>query len=64
MKLKDLKKSEWFTLKPVTEAKENQVYIKGEYNRTERKYLCGKFCDISASRLLSGDREVYTEFTF
>lgn len=64
MKLKDLKIGEYFTLKPIEEPTESQVYIRGEYDRTERKYDCGKFSDISFSRLLKGDREVYTEFTF
>lgn len=64
MKLKDLKIGEYFTLKPYSEPKENQVYIRGEYDRTERKYDCGKFSDISYSRYLKGDTEVYTEFTF
>lgn len=64
MKLKDLKRGEWFTLKPIAEPKESQVYIKDEYDRSEKKYLCGKFSDISASRLLKPDTEVYTDFTF
>lgn len=64
MKLKDLKKGEFFTLKPIEEPKESQVYIKGEYDRSEKKYDCGKFSDISYSRLIKGDKEVYTEFTF
>lgn len=64
MKLKDLKIGEYFTLKPYSEPTEKQVYIRGEYDRTERKYECGKFCDISYSRYLKGDTEVYTDFTF
>ena len=64
MKLKDLKIGEYFTLKPYSKPTEKQVYIRGEYDRTERKYECGKFCDISYSRYLKGDTEVYTEFTF
>lgn len=64
MKLKDLKQGDWFTLKPIEEPTESQVYIRGEYDRTERKYVCGKFSDISFSRSLKGDTTVYTEFTF
>ena len=64
MKLKDLKKGEYFTLKPIEEPKENQVYIRGEYDRTEKKYECGKFSDISYTRYINGDREVYIDFTF
>lgn len=64
MKLKDLKKGEYFTLKPIEEPKENQVYIRGEYDRTEKKFECGKFSDISYTRYIDGNREVYTNFTF
>ena len=64
MKLKDLKRGEYFTLKPIAEPKESQVYIKDEYDRSEKKYLCGKFSDISASRLLKPDTTGYTDFTF
>ena len=62
--VKDLKPGEWFTLKPIEEPKESQVYIRGEYDRSERKYECGKFSDISYSRYLKGNTPVYTDFTF
>lgn len=64
MKIKELKQGEWFTLKPIEDPKESQVYIRGAYDRSEKKYECGKFSDISYSRLLKGDTEVYTVFTF
>ena len=64
MKIKDLKKGEFFTLKPLENPKENQVYIRGEYDRSCKKYDCGKFSDISYSRFFDGNKEVYTEFTF
>ena len=64
MTLKQLKKGEWFTLKPIAEPKESQVFIRGDYDRTAKKYECGKFSDISYSRLLKGDTEVYTDFVF
>lgn len=66
MKLKDLKRGEYFTLKSFNggEPSENQVYIRGEYDRAMRKYECGKYSDISYSRYISGEKEVYTDFTF
>lgn len=64
MLIKDLKIGEYFTLKPIENPKENQVYIRGEYDRTEKKYECGRFDDISYTRYLSGKTEVYTDFTF
>ena len=64
MTVKQLKKGEWFTLKPISEPKESQVFVRGDYDRTEKKYVCGKFSDISYSRLLKGDTEVYMDFVF
>lgn len=64
MKVKELKKGEYFTLKPIEEPKESQVYIRGKYDRICKKYECGKFSDISYSRLLNGETEVYTDFIF
>ena len=64
MTIKDLKVGEFFTIKPIAEPKESQVYIRGEYDRSLRKYSCGKFDDISVCRNFPGEREVYTEFIF
>lgn len=64
MKLKELKRGEYFTLKPLQNPKESQVYIRGEYSRSDRGYLCPKFDDISIARILKGDREIFTDFIF
>lgn len=64
MKLKDLKIGEYFILKPIENPTEKQVFIRGEYDRTEKKFECGRFDDISYTRYLSGKTEVYTDFTF
>ena len=64
IKLKNVKRGEYFTLKPVDHPKENQVYIRGEYDRYEGKYECIKFSDMCSTRFLKGDREVYTDFIF
>ena len=64
MQLKDLKKGDWFTLKPIEYPKESQVYIKGDYDRTDKKYECSKFSDVCYSRMLKGTTTVYTDFIF
>ena len=63
-KLKDLKPGKWFTLKPIPEPHETQVYIRREYDRTERKYWCEKWWNVVDGRYFSGDREVYVDFIF
>lgn len=64
MRIKDLKIGEYFIIKPLENPTENQVYIRGEYDRSAKRYDCGKFSDISYSRMFDGNKEVYTEFTF
>lgn len=62
--LKDLKKGQWFTIKPLEEPKESQVFIREDYDRELKKYMCGKFDDISAYRYFKGDKIVYIDFFF
>ena len=64
MTVKELKKGDYFTLKPIEEPKESQVYVRGEYDRSEKKYSCYKFSDVNAERFYKGDKEVYTDFIF
>lgn len=64
MTVKELKKGEYFTLKNIEYPKVSQVYIKDDYDRTEKGYLCYKFSEISNSRILKSDTKVYTDFIF
>lgn len=66
MKLKELKRGEYFTRKAMNEkeAKLSQVYIKEDYDRSTKKYWCQKWDDISKGMELKGDTEVYTDFIF
>ena len=65
IKLKDVKKGDFFTLKPIEEPSNNQVYIKGEYDRSEKKYLCNKWSDyLGSGRYFKGNKIVYVDFTF
>ncbi len=64
MTMKELKKGEFFTLKPIAEPNEDQVYVKGAYDRSDKKYECGLFGDISEAKYLKGGTKVYTDFVF
>jgi len=64
MTIRDLKKGDYFTKKPTYNPKEQQVFIRGDYDRTTQRYECYRFDDINNTCFLKGDREVYTEFTF
>ena len=62
--VRELTPGEWFTLKPVAHPKESQVFIREEYDRSEKKYWCQRFSDSGDGKLLKGDRKVYTDFIF
>lgn len=65
VKLKDLKKGEYFTRKPVEYPTEKQVLIKEDYCRDVRKYLVVHWNDcLSGGMLMKGDTIVYTDFIF
>lgn len=66
MKLKDLKKGEYFTRKPLgeQEAKPSQVYIRGEYDRSLKRFACQKWDNISVEIYLKGTTEVFQDFIF
>lgn len=64
MTVKELKKGEYFTKKNIECPKDNQVWIRDEYDRTEKKYLCYNFSDVNRWTYLKGTATIYTEFTF
>jgi len=64
MTLKELKKGELFTLKPVEHPRESQIYVKSDYDPAERKFWATRWSDIGDGKYIAGNREVYTEFEF
>ena len=44
IKLKDLKQGEWFTRKPIEKPTEKQVFIRRDYIRQDKKYICKSSC--------------------
>ena len=62
--LKSLKKGEYFTLKPIEEPKENDVFVKGDYVKEDKKFSCTKFSDTNSEKFFPGTKQVYVDFTF
>ena len=62
--LRQLNKGEYFTKKEIAYPKESQVWIKGDYDRSSKKYECYRFSDINYIQYISGDKVVYTDFIF
>lgn len=64
MKIKELKKGEYFTRKNIEYPTEKQVFIKGDYDRQLKKYSCINFSDISKEIFLKPDTEIFVDFIF
>ena len=62
--LKSLKKGEYFTLKDIPEPKESQVWVKDDYDRIDKEWICYKFSDVNQSKGFKGTKMVYTDFIF
>lgn len=62
--IRDLKKGDFFTRKQIENPKENQVWVRGEYDRSAKAYACTRFSDISDEIFLKPNKEVYIEFVF
>lgn len=63
-KVKDLKKGDYFTVSPIEEPKESQVWVLDSYDRTDHTYTAYRFSDINSWRTFKGDKPVCTGFTF
>ena len=64
MKIKDMKKGSFFTKKQIECPVDRQVWIRGDYDRSEKKYECVRFDDANAFCYISGEKEVFTDFIF
>ena len=64
--LKYLKKGDYFTKKDYGfgEVSETKVWVRGDYDRSTKKYECFKFDDVCKTQMISGTKEVYIDFTF
>lgn len=62
--IKQLRKGDFFTLKPYGEVKECNVWIRGDYDRSSKTYECYKFSDVNHIHFFKPNRFVYTDFIF
>lgn len=61
VELKTLKNGDFFKLNN----KENAtIYVKGEYDRSSKKYSCYKYYDVNDERFFNGSKKVFVEFEF
>lgn len=62
--LKDVKNGQFFTRKLIDAPKESQVWVRGPYDRSQKKYECTNWADTSRTIYLKGSTDVYTDFIF
>lgn len=62
--VKDLKKGQFFTKKAIDYPRENQVWIRGSYDRTEKKYECCRYDDVNTVCYMQPSKIIYTDFIF
>lgn len=58
-RVRDIKQGEYFKL-----SQNGRVYVRGYYERSEKKYECYLFDDVNHETFLRGDREVLVGFDF
>jgi hypothetical protein len=62
--LKSLKKGDFFTKKSIDSPSDSQVWIRGEYDRSSKKFSCTRASDFCDEQFISGSKLVYTDFTY
>lgn len=58
-KLSDVKKGEFFRL-----TENGPVWVRDEYDRSERKYLVYMFSNVNHWNYFKGERKVFVDFEF
>lgn len=64
MILKDIKKGDYFTVRPIDTPRESQVWVKGGYVHSIKAYSCHRFDDVNIETFLSPTKTVFVDFTF
>ena len=64
MTIKDLKRGDFFTKKPIEYPTESQVWVRGEYDRSSKKYECHRWDDVNHTSYLKATTQVYTDLIF
>ena len=62
--VKNLKKGEYFTKKEISNPKDSQVWVRGEWIPSAKAYSCHKFSDVNQESLLKANTEIWTDFYF
>lgn len=64
MTVKQLRKGTYFRVVKKNGTVGKTVYVKGDYDRSDKRYCCTKFSDISSSKGMKSTQKVTTDFIF
>ena len=62
--IEKLKRDDFFILKRISKPKESQVYVRGGYDYSNKRYCGIKFTDICSCREFKKGTIVYVDFFF
>lgn len=62
--LRKVKRGEWFAKKPLDTPAENQVWVRGEFDRSSGKISCYAWADVCKEQFINPSKEVYVDFIF
>lgn len=65
-RIRDCSQGDFFTWRRRDEepVSSNHVWVRGEYDRSYRKYWCYRFDDVNSGRYVSGDHLCFADITF
>ena len=62
--LRNLKKGTLFTKKEIAYPNDSQVWVKGDYIRSMKRFECYRYSDANDFQYMRPDKLVYTDMTF
>ena len=62
--LRNLKKGTFFTKKEIAYPNDSQVWVKGDYVRSMKRFECYRYSDVNDIQYIRPDKIVYTDLTF
>lgn len=64
MTIREIKKGDYFKIVNSKGVVSYSVYVRGEYDRSTKKYLAYKFYDVCACKEFKPTQQITTEFEF
>ena len=62
--IRELKKGDFFTFRPIEEPKARHVYVRSHYDRNSKLFAYYNFSGVNCEQFTNGNRIVYTDFIF